>query len=153
MAGAIANIVRKVMFAHIPKDGKSPVWNASSEKWEMIASPTAQQLEASANKLGNVSAKADSAMAEAESKVDAGEALEAARTGMIEVTEFAAHPAFRAIEFREQYQGAFKIYVQFGPKGQPITSSTQGWLSYADLEEFNDLVDRVTAIENKLGIK
>lgn len=154
-----SSVSTKIKFAHIPKDGKTPVWNASAGKWEMHDAPTVQQLEASVNKLKDVSDKAvaaDTAAKDAkkiaESKISEAEALDAVRIGVFDVSTIGSRPFFRTVEFSEESSGAFKVWIHFGAKDAPPTSASKGWLAYADLEEFKELCDRVLALEMKLGI-
>lgn len=150
----------RIKYVHVPKDGKTPIWNAAAEKWVMTEAPTAQQMTASEVKLKEVTNEASAAKVAAQnaqtavsSKVSEAEALDAVRTGVFDVTSLGSHPPFRAIEFREESTGAFKVWIHFGDKDAPPTSASQGWLAYADNEEFKELCDRVLALEKKLGIK
>ncbi len=168
------SIARKIMFTHIAKDGKTPIYDAGSGKWVMTQGPTAQQLTDSENKLMDVSDKAvaanstaaaaktaaetaktaaANAQLAADSKISESEALNAVRTNAFEITSLIPHPAFRAIEFREcnESGGIFKIWVHFGEKGKPMTSATQGWLGYADEDEVKDLQAEVVALKSTVA--
>lgn len=113
-----------------------------------MASATASSTAAAAK------VAAETAQSTADSKVTAVEALESARTGMIDVVPInATHERFRSIEFKEDSAGAWTVWINFGDKSLPMTSATRGWLNYATKDDLNDLEDRVFDIEKRLGIK
>ncbi len=164
----------RIKYVHIPKDGKTTVWDAVKSKWLTTDAPTPQQMTATEAKFADMSGKAqaandtaisakstaDTAKQVADSKVTGVQALEAARSGIFDIQYLDVHGGlpFRSIEFEEMAQGQFRVWINFGD-GTSQTSATRGWLAYAPADTVNDilyqLIDiekRLAAIEKKLGI-
>lgn len=151
------------MFTHVPKDGKTPVYNPTSKTWAYVESPSATELTSSAERFNSVDdtatkakTKADNAQTLAESKVTAEEAVEEARSNMFVITPLPKNGSiplmsFHTIEFLETSPGAWTVWINLEGAG-PASSSTRGWLDYAGNDTVNDLITRVAAIEKKLGI-
>ncbi len=150
------------------------MWDTVKGKWLTTDAPTAQQMTATENKLKDVSDKAvaansnaalakstaDTAKQVADSKVTGAQALEAAKSGIFDIKYLDAHNGlpFRSIEFKEEAQGQFTVWINFGD-GTSQTSATRGWLAYAPADTVNDIMyqlldieKRLAAIEKKLGI-
>ncbi len=93
-----SSVTTKIKYAHVPKDGKTTVWNATAEKWVMTDAPTAQQMTATENKLKDVSDKAvaannmalsaktaaENAQEAADEKVTMNQALDGIKSGLFE---------------------------------------------------------------------
>lgn len=154
----------KIKFVHVAKDGRTPVFDSSVDKWVYKDAPTASEMEASQNRLkaadlatntaNAAKVAADNAQKTADSKVSAQEALDTARDNLFEIVPSGshAHMPLRSIEFKEGKQGAWKVWVNFGSPDAPVSSLTHGWLDYAENDVVADLLTRVEAIEKKLGI-
>lgn len=93
-----SSVTAKIKYAHIPKDGKTTVWDGVRGKWLTTDAPTAQQLTATENKLMDVSDKAvaanstalaaktaaENAQAAADQKVTMNQALDGIKSGLFE---------------------------------------------------------------------
>lgn len=156
---ARTSIARKIKFAHVAKDGKTPVFNVQTQKWSYIEAPSITELTSSAERFNAVDStatmaktKADNAHTLAETKVTADEAVTAARNGMFTITTIGntALP-FQSIEFLETTPGYFEVIIHKGiVTGSPDSGNT-GSLAYASLDYVDDIYDSLLALEKRVA--
>ena len=183
MANRSASVSRKITYAHIPKDGadgKTPVYDSTSNKWTYADKPTASQLTLSANRLINLDAtsaaantKAQTALATADvakqtadSKVSSEEALQVVKDSLFFISRANGSSSDAAfwnkarLELFEDDDETWSLRVHCnrdpatGDKNMYILS-----LAFATTKEFESLwmdfyqlQQRVAAIEKRLGI-
>lgn len=164
MAGKIASIARRIMYTHVPKDGKTPVYNAAVNKWDFLVNPTEAQLTSSVARLSEVDsrsvsaiAKADSAKQVADSKVTADEAVEKVKESLFFITRREAAGAIGGNKLRlelledDQENWTLRVHASRGASSGDPTVYTLP-LDYITREEYVDLLMRLVAIEQRLGI-
>lgn len=162
MANKITSVARRIMYTHVPKDGRSPVYNTITDKWDYVVNPTEAQLTTSSAKLldigqksANAVSKADTAKQVADSKATADEAVSEVKTQMFEVYDInGTQLVADNFNLEETERGwvmsfcAHKALLSPGTIPAPFCLD----LAYALKDDLADLEARVAAIEKKLGI-
>ena len=171
-----ASISRRITYTHVPKDGRTPVYDSISKRWNYIEAPTPSQMEFSANRFADLESvsfsaqessklafsKAEAAQETADSKVTAAEAVRSVKTSMFELVPlspdgFSSLASMRTIRFKEVSKSAWEIFLVLdGSDDDHADSSTHQWLNYVTRNELDvNLIyieERLAAIEKRLGI-
>ncbi len=168
MASKITSIARKVGFYHKPKDGKCPVYNPASQNWTYLESPSAEQLDASADRMITLDAnsllgisKAQTAQRMAETAQATADEVQETVAGKVSLSEV-QNSLFPASDINEAPVVMDRLEFVQGPDGwgfqfcyHPMFKPEMGTcatLAYVRKSTFDALVDRVAALEGRLGI-
>ena len=146
MAGSMATVVRKIMFAHIAEDGKTPVFNASTKKWEFKVKPTDQQLAASAERLQDIEGNAAAALDQVESKASMADVK-----GLFPISGTTSPEVVTRVNFQKSESDGWCIFLCTAPANNPDRGSCS-YLGYPTKSQFEALKARVAALEKKLGL-
>ena len=159
---AQTSIARKIKYGHVAKDGRTPVYNATTDKWDYVVNATEAQMVSSGARLkdindnsANAISKANKAKEVADTKATKDEAVTEVKTQMFEVydsngTRLVAD-SFRIEQGEAGWSMMFcahKALVAPGSSPAPFCLR----LGYASDYELKMLEERIAAIEKKLGI-
>lgn len=159
------------MYTHVPKDGKTPVYDSASKNWTYSDAPTAQQMQQSASRLIEVDAKAITASSNAleakdaalqaqetaDNKVTADEAVEKVKQSLFFITRREAAGVIGGNQLRlelfedDAENWAFRVHAIRGASLGDQTVYTLP-LNYITRDEYVDLLMRLVTIEQRLGI-
>ena len=167
MAGKKTSIARHITYTHVPKDGKTPVYNSASKTWDYMTAPTDLQLTSSATQLktidlrsANAVEKADAAKEVADTKATAEEAVEKVKKSLFFISRNAhnqpagvigGNPLRLELLEDDMERWSFRVHAMRGAS----TGDTNIYalpLDYIRREEFIEVLERLVAIEKKLGI-
>ena len=163
----------------MPKDGRTPVYDSISKRWNYIEAPTPSQMEFSANRFADLESvsfsaqessklafsKAETAQVTADSKVTAAEAVRSVKTSLFELVPLSSDgfspslslDSMRTIRFKQVAPSAWEIFLvrDDADENNPNSDSHQ-WLNYVTRNELDvNLIyieERLAAIEKRLGI-
>lgn len=156
----MATIARKIMYAHMAEDGKTPVFNAAQNKFEFVRNPTNVQLSTTEQRLQTIDSnsavavtKADTAKTVADSKVTADEAVSEVKDKMFYIVNKDGDQLEPDKLTFTQTDSGFTMEVCVKSLNPfPVAGGTQAGaclrIGYPTMAEFNELKARVAALEN-----
>lgn len=180
-----SSVAVKIKYAHVAKDGRTPIYNAVSKEWTYHDSPSFEQLNTSAIHLKDISSNALSAITKSDSAIVSADTAQglantakdladaAQQTADLKVTaEEAVEKVKESLFFITRREGVgsiggnklrlelfeddaenwyFRVHAMRGASSGDNTIYTLP-LSYVSQAEYVDLLMRLLAIEQRLGI-
>lgn len=156
-----ASIARRIMYTHVPKDGKTPVYDAATKKWMYKDLPTETQISSSSERLLAMDENAAQALDRASAAESAAETAQATADSKVSLADVRTSlfpatgkdgDAFIMTELRFFCDDdGWKMSFCSHPAHRPAMGSCSE-LGYAGLSAFYALEERVAAIEQLLGI-
>lgn len=151
---SITSVARKVLYTHVPKDGKTPVYDSTSKNWSYVENPSLAQILASASRLHTVDSNASTALGNAAAAQETADSKTTVPEVCAEVfpsTDISGNPVVMThLQFSCTDDG-WVFQFCFHPIGKP-NQATCAVLAYPTRSELEALAIRIEAIEKRLGI-